>query len=179
MDERKFLIRRATEADAVEICNVHTKSIREVCCFDYDRAVIDEWAGFRTPDQYLETMRKERRVIWVAEFEGAVVGFSALAQNHVIAVYIHPQYLRLGLGRKLYNALEQDALVWGFTELTVHSSYTALEFYRCLGFVDIEETHLALPSGQPLVCVLMKKQLHSSPVSPSTLPDTAQSPHKD
>lgn len=125
-------IRRATDADAEAITPVHVASIRTLCANDYTQQRIDAWAGWKSPDKYRKAMAAGE-LFFVAEVDGRVVGFSVLFGDEVKAVYLHPDRVGQGLGRKLLEAVEAEARSAGVTELKLTSTLTAVPFYEACG----------------------------------------------
>ena len=64
-----------------------------------------------------------------------------------------------GIGRLLYEAVEDYARVNGTSVLKLHSTLTARAFYSTLGFAEVEETEFKLVDGTCLPCILMQKQI--------------------
>ena len=138
-------IRRAREADAAAIADVHVRSWR---------------AGYRglLPDELLDSLSTERRErSWgeivaggtriattiVAEEAGRVVGFCALALEpralEIAALYVDPERWRRGIGLALLDAALADArerecrsaFLWVLPE-----NEPARELYARRGFAD-------------------------------------------
>ena len=74
---------------------------------------------------------------WVAESKSAVVAVAGLRGNERIShLFIDPKYQGLGLARKLWEILRDQALRAGNPGVfTVNSSLVAVPVYQRLGFV--------------------------------------------
>ena len=132
-DLQNLKIRDATLEDAKELLEVHIRSIREICSNDYTDEQISAWSDPKTDESYHEPISKG--CFWVGEFDGKIVGFSQIipADNEVLAVYVHPEYLRKGIGRKLLERMELEAERLGLEFLQMDSSVTAKAFYESAG----------------------------------------------
>ena len=77
-------------------------------------------------------------VIYGAFDEDNLVGVLATKNHgeHISLFFIKEEYLRKGIGRKLFDALIADNPVPG---MTVNSSSYAVPFYRSLGFKEVKE----------------------------------------
>jgi GNAT superfamily N-acetyltransferase len=120
----------------------------------------------------------------VAEVEGEIAGCggwsrtsnlsaSAQVQNKLIdeqlasttdsakirAMFVHPNYARQGIGRRLMQMSELAAQRAGFKRLELIATLTGEPLYRRCGFARVETLDLLLPDGVSLRAVKMEKQL--------------------
>jgi putative acetyltransferase len=146
------IIRRATPADAEQITPVHVASIRTLCAKDYTPEQIDAWAGWKSPDKYRAAMAAGE-VFFVAEVDGRVVGFAVLHGDEVKAVYIHPDYVGSGLGRRLLDAVEAEARTCGVELLQLTSTLTSVGFYKACGYTRGDDHEHRVTGGVMLTCV--------------------------
>ncbi len=153
-------IRRAELDDCDAICAVHIASIRELCGPHYRAEQIDAWAGGKSPERSRKAVDEHETFVAVGD-DGVVVGFGQLdaRTGQVMAVYVAPEHIGAGVGRKLVEAIEHTALECGLNVLHIHSSLNAVDFYVRMGFVSCGETTLELFAGLELECVRMDKQL--------------------
>jgi GNAT superfamily N-acetyltransferase len=78
---------------------------------------------------------------WVAETDNKVIGFSIvdLQQQNVWALFIHPEYEGMGVGKQLHNIM----LDWYFTQtkntlwLGTEPATRAEKFYRKCGWKEV------------------------------------------
>lgn len=152
------VIRRASPADADAITPVHVASIRTLCAKDYTQEQIDAWAGWKSPEKYRAAMAAGE-VFFVAEIDGVVVGFSVLFGDEVKAVYVHPDYVGRGIGRRLLEALEAEARSRGVAELKLTSTLTSVRFYESCGYVKGDLHQHPVTGGVTLPCVHFTRRL--------------------
>jgi GNAT superfamily N-acetyltransferase len=75
------------------------------------------------------------------------------------AMFVHPNWTRRGLGRRILEACEEAARREGFRRLTLMSTLPGLPLYRAYGFRPLEDVEITLPDGVKLPCVSMDKPI--------------------
>jgi len=156
-------IRRAVPGDGTQLCQVHKTSIVELCGGHYTREQIAVWADPRHQEEY------ERAIgsvpTFVAEHGSTIVGFAMADWNHrlILAVYVHPDYAGVGVGRKLVRKLEAEAGSAGVTELWLNATLNSVPFYERCGYASRGSAKNTLPNGAELPCVRMAKRLTAEP----------------
>ena len=148
-------VRRAVPADCDGILVAHTEAIRELCKAEYSQSQLAAWSERLTPAGYLPAM--ERNVFLVAEVEGRIAGFAEFApsRGEIVAIYIHPQHARRGVGTRLFRELEQLASDNGISSLYLSSSLSAVRFYERFGFVAGAPSSHPLGNGTEIPCIPM------------------------
>ena len=86
--------------------------------------------------------------VWIAEIDGRVAGFMAIAGDFVDQLYIHPDFQRRGLGKMLLDYAKQlsPEHVWLFT-LQINTNGRA--FYEKNGFVAVRFGVSPAPESEP------------------------------
>lgn len=160
-----MIIRRATEADAAAIVQLHFDAVHITASARYEQNILDEWS--KPVAGRLDQMREQLRVnkdqtdMFICELDGQPAGFGELASrtNEVRAVYVSPEFSGKGVGKALLKKLEEAARNYGLKSLWLDSSLNAAPFYASQGFEgDVEGEHI-LRSGQKMSCIKMQKQL--------------------
>jgi len=154
--------RRAKLGDAEQICQVHIASVRELCKSDYTPEQIEAWVGTLKPERHRQAIENQNKIIFVAEIDGTIAGFSELFESEVNAVYVHPSYVRKGVGKLLLNVIEKEAIAHHINPLQLSSSTNAKPFYQACGYQVIEYSFHILRSGLKIPCVRMKKLIQDS-----------------
>ena len=93
------------------------------------------------PDSDVEDYITRRGRGWVCEINGQVVGFAIadLVDNNIWALFIHPGFEKLGIGKKLHDKMmnwyfsQTDKTVW----LGTSPKTRAELFYRKAGWKEI------------------------------------------
>lgn len=145
-------------ADTPVVAAIFRASIEELTEDDYNPAQQEAWASVADDEEsFGEKLGKQLTLI--ATFEGAAVGFAALEGNTAIdMLYVHPAAVRRGVATSLCDALEKLAAARGATELKVHSSDTAREFFARRGFIPQQRSTLSV-GNEWLGSTTMKKVL--------------------
>jgi len=131
--------RLATPADANSAVEVLRRSIRELCEADHqhDEPTLERWLRNKTPEHFRAWCENPDQRVLIAELGAAAVGVAALHRSGEIRLcYVHPNFVRAGVGRALLCALEAQAQAWGLSELKLDSSLTARHFYERCGFTS-------------------------------------------
>jgi GNAT superfamily N-acetyltransferase len=93
------------------------------------------------PDSDVEDYITRRGKGWVCEIDGEVVGFAIadLVDNNIWALFIHPGFERIGIGKKLHDEMlnwyfsQTDKTVW----LGTSPKTRAELFYRKAGWKEV------------------------------------------
>ncbi len=133
-------LRRAEGADADALSDL---SFRSKASNGYD-------AGF------MDACRDELRVtpetiaggeVWLWQADGKPVGFFDIRVENdtleVYALYVDPDVKRVGIGRTLWLALEERAVVMAARAIELDADPFAVEFYKAMGCEIVGEA----PSG--------------------------------
>jgi GNAT superfamily N-acetyltransferase len=153
-------IREAKQKDRGSIWNVHIRAIQEVCKSHYSQKEIEDWSEVLKPTRYKEPIK--RGSFFVAVDDNVIVGFGNLNQDsgEIEAVYVAPEYVRRGVGRKILQALESVARDVGLTILRLSSSLNAVQFYEIAGYKRQKQKRYLLPC-EMVACLPMVKELAS------------------
>lgn len=152
-------IRSAVPDDFIAIDEIHATAIRRLARGHYDADEIEAWSRGGDRERFVE--RLDSSDVVVAEVEGEPVGFGRLdpERPEIVAVYVHPERGRRGVGRRLVAALEERARDRGRDEIELDASLNAVGFYVRLGYERLRErTHPELE----IPCVRMRKDLTGS-----------------
>jgi putative acetyltransferase len=148
-------VRRAVPADCDGILAAHTEAIRELCKAEYSQSQLAAWSDRLKPSGYLPAM--EKNIFLVAEVMGRIAGFAEFApsRGEVVAIYVHPQHARQGVGTRLFREVERLASDKGVSSLHLSSSLSAVQFYERFGFVAGAAGFHRLGNGTEIPCVPM------------------------
>jgi ribosomal protein S18 acetylase RimI-like enzyme len=124
-------IRLATLEDADTIHALHTASVRALCRNAYSSQVVDGWLLNRTPSGYKGIEKGE---MYVAELKGSVAGFSHVVPGEIVAIFVHPDHVRQGIGSVLVRHAMTKAQVDANGSVRVDSTLNAQRFYETMGF---------------------------------------------
>ena len=153
-------IRSFHPKDADQIAQLFHQTIREINVRDYSSSQVKAWAP---DDLYFRNWAEvcSNRFTFVADLEDAIAGFAELESNgHIDCFYCHKDYQRCGVGRHLYEAIEQKAFELNLDRLYTEASITAKPFFQRMGFSVIKEQQVAC-RGETFTNYLMEKILAS------------------
>ncbi|EGE57631.1 UNVERIFIED_ORG: putative acetyltransferase [Rhizobium esperanzae] len=154
MDDR-ILIRPYAPRDADATIEIFLRAIRQVSSKDYLPAQTEAWA--KVEDRNLWAQRRISRPCWIAEIDGAPVGFSDLTDDGCLdMMFVHPEFQGLGIASRLLSRVEEEALNRGFTRIYTEASRTARPFFERRGFRVIARQTVE-KRGQSLENFLMEK----------------------
>jgi GNAT superfamily N-acetyltransferase len=75
------------------------------------------------------------------------------------AFFVHPRWVRQGIGSWILDACEQAAIAAGFTRLEMGATLSGVAFYRAKGYVEMENQAVPLGKGEALPIVRMAKEV--------------------
>lgn len=150
-------IRKAQPDDVIQFLRIQIDALRTLCSQDYTSEQIEALIERNIRHSSRGGCRGE--ITLVAEADGVIVGFAALLGHRISAAYVHPQFVRQGIGRRLLRALEQIAIAHNIRTLRVAASLTARPFYQTHGYQVIGESYLAAGKGLRVRYIDMKKRL--------------------
>lgn len=152
-------IRLAESQDLDRIIELQTYSIKTLISGEYNCEQVEALA--KDQQQY----RGSNETIFLAECNGQLVGFASLLwiDLHPIigSVYIHPKFVRKGIGRQLVATIENMAIAKNYKILKVTASLTAVPFYQAQGYKIIRKTGFWTYTGVWIPCIKLEKQLSS------------------
>ncbi len=114
------------------------------------------WSSDSVPQQF-RAMAERRRVIWIAECDGYLVGTITVewfaddrqladgrTTAHISNLVVHSRYRRRGIGRGLMGAVERAAYDGGYAVMTIgvdDGNTYARRLYERRGYVYLKDVH--------------------------------------
>lgn len=74
------------------------------------------------------------------------------------AFFVHPGWVRRGIGSMILDACETAARAAGFTRFEMGATLSGVPLYRARGYVELEHLEVPLKNGESLKIVHMSKQ---------------------
>jgi GNAT superfamily N-acetyltransferase len=154
-----FTTRRALPDDSVAIYDVHMSAIAKVCALEYSKEEIAGWIAGKTSAGYLPAIAAND--FFVATLATRILGFSEFDRetHEIAAVYVHPDFLRRGIGLMLLRKAEEAARERRVTSVHLHATLNAVSFYQSSGYSIDHFKTLQMRGGALLRCALMRKAL--------------------
>lgn len=148
-------IREATGDDVEAIRRVAERSWRtdypDILTRETVEEAVNDWYA---PERLVAELDEARTLLFVAERDGTVVGFSHAtwneAEGHILRIYVHPDHRREGHGRELLERTctaltEQGAERINAMVLSENDPGNA--FYERFGFEAVDEHETTIGDG--------------------------------
>ncbi len=132
-EQHPLTLRRATRADSIVLAEIHIAA----------RATAMPWLrvvhSAEETRWWMTQVVLPRLEVWVAERDGAALGFLALQDEWIEQLYVDPSAWRVGVGSTLLDHARQrrpgGLKLWTFQRNTM-----ARDFYRKRGLVEVRQT---------------------------------------
>ncbi len=134
-----FTIRRFQETDAEETSAVIERALRISNAPDYPPEIIREMIELYSAANLREQAGSEH--LYVLRDGERIAGCGGIApymgrrtESILVTIFVLPEYQGKGAGKKLMETLEGDRYFQRAERVVIHSSITARDFYRSLGY---------------------------------------------
>ncbi|MGL5878678.1 MAG: GNAT family N-acetyltransferase, partial [Xenococcaceae cyanobacterium] len=162
-----IVVRLARLEDSDRLHKIQIECIRVLNANDYNVKQIERLINYTNylhqKHQYWYQIIKHYKMVFVAEKNGEIIGFSCLSPWAINAMFVAPLNIRQGVGTKLLLALEKKAIDRNWKVLTVVASITSIPFYRACGYRVLKKISLYMFDGKSysvaIPCVHMEKWL--------------------
>lgn len=151
-----LIIRSAQASDRKAIFQLQQESIQTLTCHDYSLTQIKAMLDYKY--LYYYEGKDFGDVAFIAQINHKIVGFAALQNSIITALYVHPEYTRQGIGTLLINQLETITLLRDIKVLNVAASLTGKPFYEACGYQDAAKSFTTCNDIQ-IPIVFMRKRL--------------------
>ncbi len=152
----KIKIRAYQSHEAKELADLFYHTVHSINSADYTVEELNVWAP--TPIDYKKwQLRFDVTRPLVAEIEGRIVGFAELKDNgHIDCFYVHRDFQRQGVGKRLMEEILDRSAEKGLSELVTEASITAKPFFISCGFITVSP-HTVKQGNYTLKNYIMKK----------------------
>ena len=145
-------------SDAEQIARLFHDTIRSINRKDYSEEQVKAWAPDNIHFRDWESQCSSKFTI-VADSNGIIAGFAQLEDDgHIDCFYCHKEFQRMGVGRSLFNHIEEEALKRNLETLVVEASITAKPFFEKVGF-DTLKQQTVVTRGVELTNFQMEKKI--------------------
>lgn len=174
-------LRAATPGDAQDILDIYAPYIRNTAItFEYEVPGVDEFRGRiqRTLQRYPYIVAERRGTVLGYAYTGSFAGRAAYGWAAEVSIYLREDARGLGLGRRLYAALERISAAQNILNLNaciavpqVEDRYltrNSVQFHRHMGYRLVGEFHqCGYKFGTWYNMVWMEKLLGEHPAVPA------------
>ncbi len=151
-----IVIRLFEKQDAEQIAILFHQTVREVNINNYSMNQVKAWAP---DDIYFRDWVGvcSERFTYVADDNGTIAGFGELeCDGHINCFYCHKNYQRMGVGSKIYHAIEAKARELKIHRLYTEASITAKPFFLHMGFSIVKKQQVER-RGEAFINYAMEK----------------------
>ena len=154
----KIKILEYDENHLADLIKLFREVVHSVNANDYTKNQLDTWAPEQI-DVEKWKIRIENNFVVVAKEGNKIAGFGELSPEVCIdMIYVHKDYLRQKIGKKLLECLIKKAKKANFTEVFTEASITAKPFFEKQGFKVIKK-QVKTFNGVDFVNYKMKKMI--------------------
>lgn len=160
-----IIVRPARPGDVRAIEALHRASLRELAASYYSPDILERFLAAGTFDRALI----DAGTYYLAEIVGLLVGsggWMAVEDRpggkwhaKIRSVFVHPDWARQGIGRRLVLHAEAEASRAGLSHFELDASLGGVPLYRHLGYCEVQRCGHALPDGTTLPVIRMEKTL--------------------
>jgi len=140
MEKKKIEVRPYKSSDAQDLAQIYYNTIHEVNAKDYSKIQLDAWAPESSSKAEYWLKKFEKTNPLVAISNDIIVGFAEFEPNgHIDCFYCHHEWIGLGVGATLMNAIHEIASDQKMAKIFVEVSITALPFFEKHEFKILEK----------------------------------------
>ncbi|WP_372872756.1 GNAT family N-acetyltransferase [Shewanella sp.] len=156
---------KAYAEDAQAIWDLRNKAILAGCKGYYDELSLARWTEGELTESFTAVVARD---FYVMKDGAGVAGCIMLDVSHpalrkgeaqLEAVFVAPDMMGHGIGKRLVAFIEALALKEGINRLRLESTLNAVPFYRACGFGEEQSSLYHSPRGFSLECCRMYKNL--------------------
>lgn len=138
----EITLRKGKLDDLAELQQLVVDTVNSVCRKDYNQRQIEAWvSGIENVERWRKILISQ--FVLVALYKNKMVGFISLAHENLIdMLYVHRDFQRHGIARKLYVEIEREAERQKQIELTSDISKTAKPFFEKMGFNIVKKQRI-------------------------------------
>ncbi|MCL2728021.1 MAG: GNAT family N-acetyltransferase [Bacteroidales bacterium] len=158
------IYRMAKNVDAEQLLRTRRHTVINNRTGAYSDALLQAWAPTVTKKSIAaeeKALENPDRVTIVAEKRAKMIGLCTLgiSEGLLKQCYVLPEYSGMGIARQLVRQIETIAKERGLRSLKLSSSLIALDFYKKMGYHELNRYDFDLGNGLQMPCVMMEKTL--------------------
>lgn len=156
---RDDIVIKEFEAEDLDgILDLFYDTIHSVNARDYSKKQLDAW-GVANPDKDFWLSGLSRNKTYVAKINDMIVGFGDLnSEKYIDRLYSHKDYQSMGIGSRIVEMLEGEAVKLGYGKVYTEASITAKGFFLSKGYRVVTGQNKQ-HNGEVFVNYVMEKEL--------------------
>ena len=157
-DDDGLIFRPGEPGDSAGLLAVHRESILRLGIQAYSRRETESWAAKLTAEGYVRAMIEGGEHFFVAVHprEG-VVAFCSYKGAEVMALYVHPNWVRRGIARRLLRLAEVAIAAAGHGEIKIIATLVGRPFYEGQGYAVVDNHDWQTRGGLVIEALAMHK----------------------
>lgn len=132
-----MIIRKAKQGDVESMIDVIQASLLATHVELYPKEDLEETFNNYTFDKVSTYIN--RADYFVAEEKGKIIGCVLLKDNKMRSLYVCPEYMGKGIGKRLVERVEKCAKEKGLKYIWLWSSLVSFDFYKHMGYEYIKD----------------------------------------
>ncbi len=173
-----LILRSAVDTDIPALTVLIALSVRQLQAGDYTPSQLE---GALQSVYGVDTQLIRDETYFVAEVGGTIVACGGWSKRRTLfgadhcagredslldptrdsakirAFFVHPDWVRRGIGARLLEVCEQAARSQGFSRFEMGATLTGVALYKARGYREVERIEVALDAGEVLPIVRMAK----------------------
>jgi GNAT superfamily N-acetyltransferase len=150
-------IRAMMPGEAGEVSRIVATAVRADLPAAYAPDVVEALAASNGPEAIARHPPKQTDYVY--ERSGRLAAMLGLKKNEIGHLFVHPDFARQGIGRRLVAFAADTFRRAGFPDMIVLASLNAAAFYARCGFVEESRGSFDVAPGLPLPYVKMRVRL--------------------
>ncbi|MEM7224861.1 MAG: GNAT family N-acetyltransferase [Pseudomonadota bacterium] len=152
-------IRDGRPDDGEGLKRVHQSSIFALARDHYSQAELDSWAVGLRPESYRTAMEGGEAFLVAESKGGELIAFCSTKGHEVMALYVHPDWVRLGIASDLLARAEARIAAEGHRRVQVRGSLSGQIFYESKGYQVVAREAWTTRGGLDLESLRLEKPL--------------------
>ena len=168
-------IRRIGIDDHADVRHLHLRAMRHQCGDALSDAELAAFARFVDSPEYSDHLCAEE--LHGAFVDGQLIGTASWLANgddgetaRIGSVFVHPMFVRLGIGGRLLAEVESRATLAGFEQLGASATLNAIPFFERYGYTEASRGVKAFGPDCWLRVAFLRKSVTRSALGSSGAP---------
>ena len=151
----KIQYRKATPDDAQRVCYIirHTKDV--IYPDYYTQEVVEYVDRYYTLEIINSDIEQGRTRVLV--MDGEIIGTGSRVDNHIMRVYVLPEFQGQGFGSRIMDELEKE-IFEGCDDCVLEASLPACIFYENRGYKTVKHVKEDFGDGKCMIYEIMRKE---------------------
>jgi putative acetyltransferase len=155
--EENIRIRQFKRRDLSAVKELIYNTIDVCYLADYPTQAIQYFKQYHSDENILKGAADGWTI--VLEKDNRIVATGTIVDDHIMRVFVDPEFQKQGFGKLVMNNLEEKAFSTGICKVSLDASLPSKKFYDSLGYTTCEKTYVEVDNGEKLHYYKMDKAL--------------------